>query len=54
VLLGLVQGLSYPEIAERLVISVGTVKTHVSHIYGKLGVQGRMEAIDRAKELKIA
>ncbi len=53
VLLGLVQGLSYPEIAERLVISVGTVKTHVSHIYSKLGVQGRMEAIHRAQALKI-
>ncbi|HVO71458.1 MAG TPA: LuxR C-terminal-related transcriptional regulator [Aggregatilineaceae bacterium] len=53
VLLGLVQGLSYPEMAERLVISVGTVKTHVSHIYSKLGVQGRIEAIHRAQELKL-
>jgi LuxR family maltose regulon positive regulatory protein len=53
ILLGLVQGLSYPEIAERLVITVGTVKTHVSHIYSKLGVQRRMEAINRAREMKI-
>ncbi len=53
VLGGLIQGLSYPEIAERLVVSPGTVKTHVSHIYSKLGVRGRMEAIQRAKELKI-
>jgi LuxR family maltose regulon positive regulatory protein len=49
----LVEGLSYPEIAERLVISTGTVKTHVSHIYSKLGVQGRLEAIRRAQELCI-
>jgi LuxR family maltose regulon positive regulatory protein len=53
VLRGLMEGLSYPEIAARLVISSGTVKTHVSHIYGKLGVKGRMEAIRRARELKI-
>jgi LuxR family maltose regulon positive regulatory protein len=49
----LIKGLSYPEIAERLVISPGTVKTHVSHIYSKLGVQGRLEAIRRAQELNI-
>ena len=54
VLRGLMEGLSYPEIAARLVISPGTVKTHVSHIYGKLGVKGRMEAIRRARDLKIA
>jgi LuxR family transcriptional regulator, maltose regulon positive regulatory protein len=53
VLRGLIQGWSYPEIAERLVISPGTVKTHVSHIYAKLGVQGRTQAIRRAQELKI-
>jgi LuxR family maltose regulon positive regulatory protein len=53
VLRGLVQGWSYPEIAERLVISPGTVKTHVSHIYAKLGVQGRLEAIRRVNELGI-
>ena len=49
----LVKGLSYPEIAEQLVISPGTVKTHVSHIYAKLGVEGRVEAIRRAQELSI-
>lgn len=45
------QGLSNPEIAEQLVLSEGTVKTHVSHIYGKLGLQNRIEAINRGKDL---
>jgi LuxR family maltose regulon positive regulatory protein len=49
----LAQGLSYPEIARRLVISSGTVKTHVSHIYAKLGVEGRLKAVQRARELKL-
>jgi LuxR family maltose regulon positive regulatory protein len=49
----LVRGLSYPKIAEQLVISPGTVKTHVSHIYSKLGVEGRMQVIRHLKELKI-
>ena len=35
------QGLSNPAIAERLVMSVNTVKTHLSHIYAKTGVTGR-------------
>ena len=50
--LGLVaQGLSNREIAERLFITVGTVKTHAHNIYGKLGVQRRTEAAARAREL---
>jgi predicted ATPase/DNA-binding CsgD family transcriptional regulator/uncharacterized protein HemY len=36
-------GLTNPEIAERLVISLTTVKTHVSHIFSKLGMRGRRE-----------
>jgi LuxR family transcriptional regulator, maltose regulon positive regulatory protein len=48
------QGLSNPEIAEKLVLSVGTVKTHVKHIYGKLGVDDRVTAAARARELGLS
>jgi LuxR family maltose regulon positive regulatory protein len=47
----LVEGCTNPQIAERLVISVGTVKTHVHHICGKLGVSNRRKAVARAREL---
>jgi len=45
------QGLSNREIAERLFVTVGTVKTHVHNIYGKLGVRGRTQAAAQAREL---
>ena len=45
------QGLSNREIAERLFITVGTVKTHAHNIYGKMGVNRRTEAVARAQEL---
>ncbi len=43
--------LSGPEIAEELMISVNTVKTHLKNIYSKLDVHGRYEAVERAKQL---
>jgi LuxR family maltose regulon positive regulatory protein len=42
------QGLSNSEIAVRLVLSVGTVKTHIHNIYGKLDVRDRPQAIAKA------
>jgi LuxR family maltose regulon positive regulatory protein len=46
-----VAGLTNREIAERLFISVGTVKTHVHNIYGKLGVSSRPMTISRSRKL---
>ncbi len=39
------------EIATRLIVAVGTVKIHVEHILGKLGVTGRTQAAVRGIEL---
>lgn len=44
-------GLSNAEIAARLVVTLGTVKTHVNHIFGKLDVTSRTQAIGRARGL---
>jgi LuxR family maltose regulon positive regulatory protein len=51
VLRHLFEGMSNREIAERLFISTGTVKTHIHNIFGKLNVQSRTQAITRAREL---
>ena len=45
------QGLSNAEIAERLVITLNTVKRHNNSLFGKLGVSNRAQAIVRAREL---
>jgi len=45
--------LSGPQIADELFISLGTFQTHTKSIYGKLGVHNRLEAIERAKVLKL-
>jgi LuxR family maltose regulon positive regulatory protein len=46
-------GMRNQEIAEQLVISVATVKRHLTNIYGKLGVSHRTQAVARAQELDL-
>ena len=51
-ILGLVAlGRSNQEIADALVVSVGTVKTHLHSLYGKLGARDRTHAVARARLL---
>jgi LuxR family maltose regulon positive regulatory protein len=49
----LATGASNGEIARRLVVSVGTVKRHVSNLCGKLGAQSRTHAVVRARALNL-
>jgi predicted ATPase/DNA-binding CsgD family transcriptional regulator len=47
-------GLTNPQIGERMFITRGTVKVHLSHIYGKLGVQNRAElAAEAARRMPV-
>lgn len=46
-------GLSNAAIATQLVVSVGTIKTHLKHIYGKLAVQSRTQAVAQARILDL-
>ena len=48
------EGYSNSEIADRLVVSVGTVKTHIHNIFGKLGVSTRPQAIARTQQIHTA
>lgn len=45
------QGLTNQEIADRLYVSLNTVKTHTSNVFGKLDAQRRTQAIQKAKAL---
>jgi ATP/maltotriose-dependent transcriptional regulator MalT len=53
VLTKLAVGYSNKEIAAALDISPNTVKTHVAHLFEKLGANRRTDAINRARELGI-
>jgi LuxR family maltose regulon positive regulatory protein len=45
--------LNGPEIADRLMVSLNTMRTHTKNIYSKLGVGNRRAAIQRAQELDL-
>jgi LuxR family maltose regulon positive regulatory protein len=47
------EGLTNKEIAVRIHISLGTVKVHAHNIYSKLGVNGRTQAVAKARTLNI-
>ncbi len=48
------QGASNRQVAERLYVTEGTVKNHMSNILSKLGVRDRTQAVLKAKELGLA
>lgn len=52
VLDGLVDGLSYKMIADRLSVSIDTVRSHIKHIYDKLHINSKAEAIAMALKHK--
>ncbi len=47
------EGLSNQEIAERLFVSLNTIKTHSSKVLEKMDVKSRMKAVEKAKRLAI-
>jgi ATP/maltotriose-dependent transcriptional regulator MalT len=49
----LADGLNSREVAQRLVLSVGTIRWYLKQIYGKLNAHSRSQAIARARQLKL-
>jgi two-component system, NarL family, response regulator LiaR len=53
VLQGMSEGLSNQELADRLFVSLNTIKTHNSRLFEKLDVKRRTQAIEKAKRLQL-
>lgn len=53
VLQSMADGLSNQQIAERLFLSLNTIKTHSSKVFEKLEVQRRTQAVEKARKLNI-
>ena len=49
----LASGMDNAQIAHALSITISTVKAHINHIFGKLSVHNRLEAVLRAQELDL-
>lgn len=49
----LAEGMTNEEIADALTVATGTIKAHNHHIFGKLGVTNRTQAVARARELRL-
>lgn len=47
------KGLSYNAVAENLILSTGTIRKHIEHIYRKLQVHNKLEAVQKAKRNNI-
>lgn len=53
VLLNISNGLTNQQIADKLFVSLNTIKTHTANIYSKFGVKSRTQAISKAKSLNL-
>ncbi len=47
------EGLSNADIAARLYLSPNTLKAHSQNIFGKMGVHNRVQAVNKARDLKL-
>ncbi len=54
ILIQVTQGALNRQIAENLFLAEGTIKNHLSSIFGKLGVRDRTQAALKARELGLA